>query len=284
MGFISGRSASLAACICLSLFAGRLPATAQTAAQDAVERGKYLVTIGICVSCHTPVDADGKRVSSRYLAGGAKVGGLNTPNLTSDGETGLGNWTDQQIMEAIRNGKRPDGSTVRPPMGVLFYRDISDVDLRAIVAFLRTVPAIDNKVERLPSRGPDPVYQPVANVGEPDRADAKAYGKYLAQTVAHCFQCHTPRKDGRPDLTRLGAGGNTYNAPGGGAVVASNITPSRLASWTDDQIKRAITKGVRADGGQLVPVMDFDLYDRMTPEDLNLLIGYLRTIEPVAEP
>jgi mono/diheme cytochrome c family protein len=121
-------------------------------------------------------------------------------------------------------------------------------------------------------------------VPEPDHADAKVYGKYLAQTVAHCFQCHTPRNEGRPDLTRRGAGGNTYTAPGGGTVVATDITPSHLGPWTDDEIKRAITKGARADGGQLVPVMDFELYNRMTPADLTMLVAYLRTIPPAAKP
>jgi mono/diheme cytochrome c family protein len=261
-----------------------LASAAQAQGPSEVERGKYLVTIGICESCHTPKDASGHAVPSRYLAGGGKVGGLNTPNLTSDRETGLGNWTDAQIIDAIRNGKRPDGAAVRPPMGVFFYRDLSDNDMRAIVAYLRTVPAIENKVERLPSRGPDPVYAPVAHVAEADRSDVKVYGKYLAQTVEHCFQCHTPRKDGRPDLTKLGAGGNTYTAPGGGTVVASNITPARLSSWTDAQIKAAIVKGVRPDGGQLVPVMDFELYAQMKPEDLDMLVGYLRTIEPVTTP
>lgn len=282
MGVFDRHGAALAASLCFSILAMSPPASAQS--QGDVARGKYLVAIGICESCHTPKDASGKTIASRYLAGGGKVGGLNTSNLTSDRETGLGDWTDAQIIDAIRNGKRPDGAPVRPPMGVFFYRDLSDADLRAIVAYLRTVPAIQNKVERLPSRGPDPIYEPVTHAPEPDRANATAYGKYLAQTVAHCFQCHTPRKDGRPDLARLGAGGNTYTAPGGGTVVASNITPARLGSWSDAQIKAAITKGVRADGGLLVPVMDFELYDRMTPEDLNMMVAYLRTIPAVAEP
>jgi mono/diheme cytochrome c family protein len=145
MSLAFGDRTSFAAWLFTALFSGCLSTLACAAEQSAVERGQYLVTIGICGSCHTQVDAGGKRIASRYLAGGAKVGGLNTPNLTSDRETGLGNWTDEQIIEAIRNGRRPDGSPVRPPMGVFFYRDLSDTDVRAIVAYLRTLPAVNKQ-------------------------------------------------------------------------------------------------------------------------------------------
>jgi mono/diheme cytochrome c family protein len=249
-----------------------------------VARGKYLTTIGICEGCHTPRDAQDKALPGKFLAGGRRVGGLMTPNLTPDPETGLGKWSEADIVEALRNGKRPDGSAIRPPMGIFFYRHLSDGDARAIAAYLKSLPPLSNKVDRSPVTAAAPSYPRIDSVPETDRKDAKAYGRYLTETVSHCLQCHTPRKDGLPDLTRAGAGGNSYAAPGGGTVVSANLTsgnPDGMAKWTDEQVKTAITKGIRPDGGRMVDVMDFDLYAQMSPDDLGMLVGYLRTLPPV---
>ena len=70
---------------------------------------------------------------------GGSGGGILAANITSDKETGIGGWTRQQIVEAIRNGKRPDGSRIRPPMGIFFYRELSDTDAQAIADYLLTV-------------------------------------------------------------------------------------------------------------------------------------------------
>lgn len=243
-----------------------------------IKRGEYLVTIGICASCHSPKSPDGKIVPGQHLAGGQRVGGLLSSNLTSDFETGLGSWTDDQIIASIRNGTRPDGGAVRPPMGTFFYRDLSDDDVKAIVAYLRTVPAVKNSVERISAQRAASDLEPVQEVASIDPENRLARGRYIAVTVSHCFQCHTPRVNGLPDMSRMGAGGATYTARGGGTVVAANITPFQLGSWTDDQIKSAITKGIRPDGGQLVGVMDFSMYARMEPDDLSALVAYLRSI------
>ncbi len=265
-------------------FAGVLAFVGSSAlAQDAslVERGRYLATIGICDSCHTRQDAQGAVLKGMELAGGHRVGGLLSSNITPDEDTGIGAWTDQQIIDAIRNGKRANGETVRPPMGVYFYRNISDLDMAAIVAYLRSVPAVRNRVERLESRAPAPVFAPVQDVSAPDRSDKRAYGKYLGETIAHCYQCHTPRKEGLPDTARWGAGGNAYTARGGGQVTAPNITQTNLASWTDEQVKLAITKGVRPDGSTLAAVMDFDRYANFSAADLDALVTYMRTVPAV---
>jgi mono/diheme cytochrome c family protein len=262
--------------------ASRAGAQGAAPGPSLVERGKYLATIGICESCHTPKDAQENGLPGKALSGGHRVGGILASNITPDRETGIGAWSDQQIIDAIRNGKRPNGEPVRPPMGVFFYRGLSDGDVRAIVAYLRSVPAVSNAVARLDGRGPPPSFDPVQNVSAPDPKDKLALGKYLAENVAHCFQCHTPRKDGGAlDLARMGAGGNAYPARGGGQAIAPNITPTRLASWTDEQIKTAITNGVRPDGGQLAPVMDFELYSKFTPDDLDALVAFVRSVPAV---
>src|SRR5579871_866831 len=115
------------------------------AADDQLARGKYLVTIGICGSCHTP----------NYY-GGRKVGQLISANITSDKTSGIGGWTEAQIVEALRNGKRPDGSDVRPPMGVFFYRGFSDSDAHAIAAYLLQTAPVATTFQRAPVSGPPP--------------------------------------------------------------------------------------------------------------------------------
>jgi len=262
------------------------PAAAQTQA-DLVARGRYLVeSIAGCGNCHTPKGPNGD-LPGRHLAGGAV---LDEPpfravasNITPDPETGIGRWTDAQIALAIREGKRPDGSIIGPPMPIELYRGISDRDLAAMVAYLRTVPPVRNRVERSVYRIPLPPNYgpPVANVPDPPENDPVARGRYLAGPVGHCIECHTPMGEGgRHDWSRTGAGGRPFNGPWGTSV-AANITPNRargLGDWTDEQIIRAITRGISADGRRLFPPMGYAYYARMSERDLRDLVAYLRSL------
>src|SRR5690606_40052227 len=141
-------------------------------------------------------------------------------------ETGIGAWTDEQLIAAIRDGRKPDGSLVRPPMPIMFYRNISDRDVRALVAYMRTVAPTRHAVPREatyriplpPSYGP-----PVKAVPDVPKSDKVAYGKYLAD-VGHCLECHTPMGAGGHDMARDGAGGNAVEGRWGGGVGA-DITP-----------------------------------------------------------
>jgi len=116
-----------------------------------VNRGKYLVTLMSCTDCHTPGYFFGKPDNARFL-GGSDVGFaippgvFHGPNLTPDKETGLGNWTDAQIIAAMTAGKRPDGRELVPVMPFPAFASLTDADAKAIVAFLRTLPAVKNKV------------------------------------------------------------------------------------------------------------------------------------------
>src|ERR1019366_3378582 len=114
------------------------------AKDSMLDRGAYLMSsIVACGNCHTPKGPDGLAIADQELAGGRVIDLPTfrsvTPNITPDPETGIGKWTDEQIINAIRNGKRPDGTTVGPPMPVEFYRNMSDTDVHAIVTYLRSV-------------------------------------------------------------------------------------------------------------------------------------------------
>ncbi|HLW91064.1 MAG TPA: c-type cytochrome [Roseiarcus sp.] len=129
-----------------------LGAPTVAAAESQVERGKYLVTVGGCSDCHTPGTFLGHPDMTRFLGGsdvGFAIPGLGVfvgRNLTPDKETGLGNWTDEQIMTALTAGKRPDGRTLAPIMPWPALSQLSAADAQAIIAFLRSIPAIKNPV------------------------------------------------------------------------------------------------------------------------------------------
>src|SRR5207244_3800751 len=115
-------------------------------------RGRYLVETLGCPTCHSPYDENKQMMPGMRLAGGLLLraepfGDYPTGNLTSDKETGLGNWTDEQIKSAVTRGTRPDGTRLLPyPMDWASYSTMTGDDLNAIVAYLRTVPPVSNKV------------------------------------------------------------------------------------------------------------------------------------------
>lgn len=122
------------------------------AAESQLARGKYLVTVISCSDCHTPGTFLGKPDLARYLGGsdvGFEVPGLGVfygPNLTPDKDTGLGNWTKEQIATAITTGKRPDGRVLAPPMPVQSFKALGWSDAMAIAAYLKTLKPVNNKV------------------------------------------------------------------------------------------------------------------------------------------
>lgn len=268
----------------LALAAGR------SEAETLAERGRYLVEgIAACGNCHTARGPDGP-LPGMEPAGGTVMAEpaftARVPNITPDRETGIGSWSDDQIIAAIREGRRPDGTIIGPPMPIEPYRDISDTDARAIVAYLRTIRPVRNAVGRsdyriaLPaSYGP-----PVGAVPDVSPSDRLRYGRYLATALGHCIECHTPMVDGRRDILRQGfAGGSAFAGPWG-VSTARNLTPHAtegLGGWTDAALKRAIRDGIGADGKPLLPPMGFAYYRTMTEADLDALVAYLRTLPPL---
>lgn len=267
------------------------PVTDRALAETMAERGAYLVNgIGTCGNCHTP---RGGPMKGKPFAGGSPFGGPKAPftayasNITPDEETGIGSWTDAQIMRAFREGKRPDGSTIGPPMAIELYRGISDSDAKAIVAYLRTLKPVRNKVKKSVYRMklPKAYGPPIGMVADVPKSDKVAYGAYLAGPMGHCIECHTPMVRGHSDYKNdVGRGGRVFHGPWG-ATVSRNITPhpdDGLGKWSDAEIKRAITKGIRRDGSRLKPPMGYPLYNTMTDSDLNAIVAYLRSIKPLA--
>lgn len=258
-------------------------------AETPLERGRALMNgIVACGNCHTP-QGPGGPVAGMELAGGTPF--VEQPftayasNITPDPDTGIGRWTDDQLIAAIRDGKRPDGSLIGPPMPFAFYRGLSDSDVRAIVAYMRSVPPVKNAVPKSEYRMPLPASYgpPVGSVPDVPRTDRLAYGAYMASALGHCLECHTPMlPDGRRDMARAGVGGQPFTGPWG-TTVARNITQDKehgLGQWTDAQIRHAIADGVRPDGAKLGPPMAFHFYKSIPDEDMNALVAYLRSLPP----
>ena len=264
-----------------------VPATDGARAETLLERGAYLMnSIAVCGNCHTPKGPQGD-IPGMELAGMENVYvvpemTVHAPNITPDAETGIGGWTDAQLIKAIREGIRPDGTIIGPPMPVARYRGLSDRDAEALVAYIRSVAPVRNTVPKSvynvplpPSYGP-----PVGSVPEPSRTDRLAYGAYLAGPVAHCTECHSPMGPQGPDLENaLGAGGMEIPGPWG-VSVSANITPTGLADRTDEEIKQMIRTGIRPEGSRMMPPMPYPAYATMSAQDLDAIVAYLRTLPP----
>ena len=128
------------------------PVNADSRAEQ-LARGKYLVNFGGCTDCHTPGYFFGKPDMSRYLGGsdvGFEIPGLGVfhgRNLTPDKETGIGNWTSDDIVTAIQTGIRPDGRQLAPIMPWMAFSKLSKDDAYAIAAYLKSLPPVNNKVQ-----------------------------------------------------------------------------------------------------------------------------------------
>jgi mono/diheme cytochrome c family protein len=263
---------------------------AELAVKDgAAARGEYLVRGPMgCGNCHTPQGPEGPD-ASRELAGFAffedEAMTAVAANITPGGR--IAAWSDAELARAIREGVRPDGSVIGPPMPILMYRGLGDEDLAAVVAFLRTLPAIDNdpgqseyRMPLPPSWGP-----PVASVAPPEPGPTAEYGAYLAGPVAHCLECHTPMGPQGPMFdTALGVGGFQFPGPWG-VSVAPNITSSEdgLAGYGDDEIRAMITRGARPDGSSMLPPMPYGHFAAMSDDDLTAIVAYLRTMPPLPD-
>lgn len=121
-------------------------------ADEVTERGRYLVTVAGCNDCHTPGYFLGQPDFNRRLGGsdvGFEVPGLGTfvgSNLTSDPETGIGKWSEEDIVKALRTGTTPEGRELAPPMPWRAFATMTSSDLHAIASYLKTLPPIENKV------------------------------------------------------------------------------------------------------------------------------------------
>ena len=270
---------------------GFLTAVASVAATGAlaevsVERGAYLVEGPMgCGNCHTPQGPEGP-VMNAALSGMMVE---ETPAFTAIAAnitpaSRVAEWSDEELGRAIREGIRPDGSVIGPPMPILLYRHISDDDLASIVAYLRTVPAVENdpgtstyNIPLPPAYGP-----PRSNVAAPAEGATVEWGSYVT-ALAHCMECHSTPVQGAPDMAgHYGQGGMEFHGPWG-VSVAPPITTEALAGYDDAALEAMIRTGTRPDGSPMMPPMPYGYLAQMTGQDMAAVIAYLRS-GPTAPP
>jgi mono/diheme cytochrome c family protein len=276
------------------------PAPAMTAPRtpEAIARGKYL-SEGMtgCIACHSPIDESrpgdfpqsGLEYAGRVFGRDAGFPGIIVaPNLTPDPDTGIGRWTDGEVVRAIREGVSRDGRPLFPFMNYGSYRAFSDEDVLAIVAYLRTqtpvrrdngTTVLDFPVGMMIRTAPRPLDGPAA--GLPPAGVER--GRALLQ-ITMCGECHTPRDDrGNPLPGRDLVGGNPFPGPWG-VVYSANITShpaAGIGAFSPDDLKRVFREGKNRAGRDLW-VMPWSITKNMSDADLDALIAALREVPPSA--
>lgn len=263
------------------------------ATPQRLERGRHLAN-GVlqCASCHSPVDSaisghppiPGREFSGRVLWDDADGERMVAPNLTPDPETGAGEWSDDHLARAIREGVGHDGRGLSLPMYWASFRSLSDEDLASVIVYLRSLQAVRNA---LPSRRihPEKARQVAAapfpltdSVPEPDFNDPSELGAYLVN-VADCVGCHTGWE--APTLPGAYAGGNPIWERDSLPVFSRNITPdpSGIGGLTAEDFRWVMRTGR---GGTLHPIMRWSMFQSMRDEELDAIYLVLNRLPPVA--
>lgn len=259
---------------------------------DPVAQGKYVFGAAGGCGCHTE---PGKALNSGGRKYEGPFGTVYSSNITPDKETGIGAWTDDQLITAIRLGRRPNGDRLIPVHPYIVFNGMAEGDLRALVAYLRTVPPVNrpNQPKKIvpffesvalpvwlaafaPKETPPPA-APTSGV---------ARGEYLVRAVAHCGECHTPRTlTYATDNSRFLAG--TSKGPDGQPV--PNITPDKDTglNWSEEEITWFLETGNKPNGdvvggpmGEVVQGTSAG-YKDLTDADRQAITRYLKSIPPI---
>ena len=288
LAFAGGRSVTLAD------YKGPSPtgAPAELAAADRAARGRYLAKVADCEVCHTAEGgapfAGGRAIKSQF-------GTFYSPNITPDAETGIGAWSDAEFLRAVHKGVGRRGEMLYPAFPYESYTLMTDDDVLAIKAYLFSLPKVRFQApphvlifpfSLRPLVGlwslfynPDQRYRP-----RPDRSPAWNRGAYLAEALAHCGDCHTPRNLAQAlDNRRKFAGAVT------GGWRAFNITADRasgVGDWTDADLASYISGGHVAGRGAAAGPMAEAIgagLNALSPGDLRALVAYVRSVPAVGD-
>lgn len=270
---------------------------------EAIARGRYLAhNVMVCMGCHSQVDETkpGEPIVEGRTGSGRDFGiipgfpgHMRAPNLTPDAETGIGNYTDGELLRGMREGIARDGHVLFPFMPYLnFAKTLSDTDALAIVAYLRSLPPIKNKMERSTVDFPVSMFvralpAPVtaSPPGQPPSADLLARGNWLIK-AGNCHDCHDAFNERHEPIPgKELSGGFEFASPNGkGSVFAANITSDAatgIGSYTDEDLLRVFNEGVGKSGRKLYG-MPWTYYGGQTDEDKKALIAALRKVPAVS--
>ena len=258
-------------------------------------RGRYITTaLSGCIFCHSPHNWNAPGlpiVAGAEFAGDIQPytdlpGRIIAPNLTPDQETGAGNWSDDQLARAIREGIGHDGRALFPMMPYARYRSMSDEDVASVVVYLRSLRAVRHELPKTEIifpvkyliRGvPRPVTAPVPDESS---SDPVKRGAQLVN-LAGCDDCHTPSVKGEPIRGLEFAGGGLLSGPWG-TVASTNITPdpSGIPYYDEALFLQTIRTG-HVGARPLHALMPVMIYKNLSDDDLKAIFAFLRTLKPV---
>jgi mono/diheme cytochrome c family protein len=258
-----------------------------------IERGAYLAKAADCMVCHT---TQGAKEYAGGLGFTLPFGTLYSTNITPDKETGIGDYSDQDFLNAVQRGIRHDGARLYPAMPYTSYTYITDADALAIKAYLFSLPPVHASAPAntltFPFNqrwamifwselfNPDTRFQPnTSNTAQWNR------GAYLAEALAHCGECHTPRNlafalnNRKKFAGAIAAGWRAYNI--------SSDTATGIGGWRDDDLISYLSTGHAAGhgtaSGPMGEAVDHS-FSQLAPEDIRAVVAYLRTVPPAASP
>jgi hypothetical protein len=272
---------------------------------ERIKRGEYLAhNVSQCVDCHS--ERDWSRFSGPIVPGSEGKGGeifdrkvgfpgtYYAPNITPHH---LKDWTDGEIFRAITAGVSKDGRPLFPVMPHPNYGKMDREDIYSIIAYLRSLPSIENTTPEPNSDFPMSVIihlipSPPEFSQRPSPENKIEYGRYLTN-AAVCIECHTPVNRGQIIEELAFSGGRMLQLPTGGTSVSSNITPDKetgIGGWTEEQfIQRFKVFNPNADQtdnkikpGEFNTIMPWAKYSQMTDEDLAAIYAYLKTLKPIS--
>ncbi|WP_018127078.1 c-type cytochrome [Balneola vulgaris] len=283
--------------------AGEAPEMNIELTQERIERGRHLANnVMACMYCHTPHDTKkftNPLDSTKFGAGGVEFGKAEllpgTYYSTNITPAELGSWTDGEIFHSITTGVSKDGRALFPIMPYENYAKMDEEDIKAVIAYLRTLEPIESTVPESTSDFPmnfiiNTIPKPANFTERPSPSNKIAYGKYLVN-AASCNDCHTPRNKGAfiEELTL--AGSSPFTLKTGGTVRTANITPDEstgIGAWTEEAfIKRfkshndSTFQHYPIQEGEYNTVMPWMNYSKMSEEELSAIYAYLRSIKPV---
>ena len=266
---------------------------ADLANADIVRRGEYLARAADCMVCHTRPDGAEYAGGLPFLT---PFGTLYSTNITPDKETGIGNYSDQDFLNSVQRGVRPDGARLYPAMPFPSYTYMTDDDALAIKAYLFSLPAVH--AGALENTLPFPFNQrwlmgfwsAFFNENrrfQPNTAQSAEWnrGAYLAEALAHCGECHTPRNiafalDNRNKFRgAVTAGWYAFNV--------SSDKGSGVGAWSDDELRDYLSTGHAQRRGTAAGPMGEAVDNSLSgivSSDIHALVTYLRTVPPVASP
>jgi len=279
----------------------------EDSAKQMIARGEYLTLHVVpCLDCHSKRDYSkfaGPIIPGTEGMGGEVFDNKLTPgmpgtvyakNITPDDETGIGTWTDDEILRAVTQGISKKGDTLFPIMPYANFNHMAKEDLMSIIAYIRTLPPQSNEP---PKSEPDFPMNFILNTLphkaaggiRPAVADQVAYGAYLSN-AADCGVCHT-KQEKRKITGEPFAGGFEFGFPGGSKACSANITPDKetgIGNWSEaafinkfKQYADTNYQPVKLKPGDPQTVMPWAMYAGMDSTDLTAIYAYLKTIKPV---